>query len=156
MYQNFNNQVGLSVRLKLSDFIETEREEEVMYKISSIYENLQFPFILYLWYEKDKDISHDILREFIKKWEGSLHYKTKIKTSSIQECSEFTWFNIVNFWDSDPKHRFRFQYIYAESILCSSHGCSQGHKNAGSRHIEIIYLFQDIQQDIGTRSHTLH
>ena len=64
MYGNFNSQVRLSVRLKLSDFIGTEREEEVMNKISSIYENLRFPFILYLWYEKDKDISHDILRKF--------------------------------------------------------------------------------------------
>jgi len=117
MYRNFNSQIKLSVRLKLSDFIGTEREKEVMNKISSIWEDLEFPFILYLWYEEDKDVSHDILRKFIKKWEGSLHYKTKIKTSNIQECSEFTWFNIVNFWDSDPKHRFRFQYIYAENDI---------------------------------------
>ncbi len=115
MYRNFNSHVKLSVRLKLSDFIGTEKEEDVMNKISSIWDDLHFPFMLYLWYEEDKDISHDILKKFIKKWEGSLHYKTKIKPANTQTYNEFTWFNIVNSWDADPKHNFRFQYIYAEN-----------------------------------------
>ena len=66
MYRNFNSHVKLSVRLKLSDFIGTEKEEDVMNKISSIWDDLHFPFMLYLWYEEDKDISHDILKKFIK------------------------------------------------------------------------------------------
>ena len=75
MYRNFNSQIKLSVRLKLSDFIGTEREKEVMNKISSIWEDLEFPFILYLWYEEDKDVSHDILRKFIKKLKQNLSLK---------------------------------------------------------------------------------
>ena len=61
MYRNFNSQIKLSVRLKLSDFIGTEREKEVMNKISSIWEDLEFPFILYLWYEEDKDVSTKLI-----------------------------------------------------------------------------------------------
>ncbi len=49
MYRNFNSHVKLSVRLKLSDFIGTEKEEDVMNKISSIWDDLHFPFMLYLW-----------------------------------------------------------------------------------------------------------
>ena len=40
--QNFNNQVSMNVRLKLSDFINTEYESIIMNKLSEIHSKLNF------------------------------------------------------------------------------------------------------------------
>ena len=67
MMQNFNNQVRMNVRLKLSDFINTEYESTIMDKISEVHQKLKAPFSLKLWF--DNDIKAGELKVFLKKYE---------------------------------------------------------------------------------------
>ena len=39
-----------NIRLKLSDFIETDLEDIIMSRIKSIEQKLSMKFVLYLWY----------------------------------------------------------------------------------------------------------
>ena len=53
--QNFNNNSlrNMNVRLKLSDFINTEYESTIMDKISEVHQKLKIPFSLRLWFDND-------------------------------------------------------------------------------------------------------
>ena len=55
MMQNFNNNTlrNMNVRLKLSDFINTEYESTIMDKISEVHKKLKIPFSLRLWFDND-------------------------------------------------------------------------------------------------------
>ena len=65
MHQN-NQTVGkMNVRLKLSDFINTEYESIIMDKISEVHKKLDATFYLRLWF--DGDIKAGDLKEFMKK-----------------------------------------------------------------------------------------
>ncbi len=67
--QNFNNNTlrNMNVRLKLSDFINTEYESTIMDKISEVHQKLKIPFSLRLWF--DNDIKPGELKVFLKKYE---------------------------------------------------------------------------------------
>ena len=58
----------ISLRLKLSDFINTDMEEAVMNKVNGIHSELSVTVLLYLWFEEDEIDSKD-LKEFLMRWE---------------------------------------------------------------------------------------
>ena len=107
----------LSLRLKLSDFINTDIEQEVMEKINNIYDELHTAILLYLWFE-DGEISSKDLKEFLMKWEDKLSFKTVVKRGHKIKLSDFVWFDIVpvNILPSF-RNRLRYQYIGYNKIL---------------------------------------
>ena len=91
--QSFNNQVRMNVRLKLSDFINTEYESIIMDKISEIHGKLKATFSLKLWF--DGDIKAREIKEFLQKYEGGLEYKTVVTTTDKVKPNDFIWFDIT-------------------------------------------------------------
>jgi len=107
----------VSLRLKLSDFINTDIEQEVIKKINNVHNELHITVLLYLWFEEDEINSKD-LKEFLMKWEDKLSFKTIVKQGSKISSSEFVWFDIVpvNIQHS-PRNRFRYQYVDCNKVL---------------------------------------
>ena len=50
----------ISLRLKLSDFINTDMEEAVMNKVNGIHSELSVTVLLYLWFEEDEIDSKEL------------------------------------------------------------------------------------------------
>ena len=86
----------VSLRLKLSDFINTDIEQEVIKKINNVHNELHITVLLYLWFEEDEINSKD-LKEFLMKWEDKLSFKTVVKCGHDISFSDFVWFDIVPF-----------------------------------------------------------
>ena len=107
----------VSLRLKLSDFINTDIEQEVIKKINNVHDELHTTVLLYLWFEEDEISSKD-LKEFLMKWEDKLSFKTVVKRGHDISFSEFVWFDIVpvNILHS-PRNRFRYQYVSHNKVL---------------------------------------
>ena len=107
----------VSLRLKLSDFINTDIEQEVIKKINNVHNELHTTVLLYLWFEEDEINSKD-LKEFLMKWEDKLSFKTVVKRGHDISFSEFVWFDIVpvNILHS-PRNRFRYQYVSHNKVL---------------------------------------
>jgi len=105
------NTLKLSLRMKLSDFIDTEYESQIETKLQYISENVQ-PILLYLWYDPEE---HDItskMKSFTKRWTGNASYKTVIRPTVIHSMREFIWFDIVDIIHQHSCGNYRFQYIY--------------------------------------------
>ena len=107
----------MSLRLKLSDFINTEIESKIMEKINYIHNDLHIAVILYLWFEEDEISSKD-LKDYLMRWEDKLSFKTVVKQGSYIKPNDFIWFDIV---PSEARYssnkRFEFKYINKEHIL---------------------------------------
>ena len=107
----------ISLRLKLSDFINSDIEEEVMEKINIVHSKLHTTVLLYLWFEEDEINSKD-LKEFLMKWEDKLSFKTVVKQGFYISTSEFIWFDIVPFnIPHSDRNRFRYQYVSYNKVL---------------------------------------
>ena len=108
----------ISLRLKLSDFINTDMEEAVMNKINSIHTELSVTVLLYLWFEEDEIDSKD-LKEFLMRWEDKLSFRTIIKQSHKLHIKDFIFFDIIHTHISDSKisKRFSYSYINSDNIL---------------------------------------
>ena len=107
----------ISLRLKLSDFINTDIEQEVMEKINTVHNKLHTRVLLYLWFEEGEINSKD-LKEFLMKWEDKLSFKTVVKQSFYISTSEFIWFDIVPVnIPASSRNRFRYQYVGYNKIL---------------------------------------
>ena len=107
----------ISLRLKLSDFINTDIEQEVMEKVNAVHTELHITVSLYLWFEEDEISSKD-LKEFLMKWEDKLSFKTIVKQGSKISSGEFIWFDIVPFnIPHSDRNRFRYQYVSYNKIL---------------------------------------
>ena len=110
MMQNFNNQVRMNVRLKLSDFINTEYESTIMSKLTEIHSKLNATFYLRLWF--NDDIKAGELKVFLKKYEEGLEYKTIISTTDKLTPNEFVWFDITpkSYPHSVDNSRYGYSY----------------------------------------------
>ena len=107
----------VSLRLKLSDFINTDIEQEVIKKINNIHKELHTTILLYLWFE-DGEINSKDLKEFLMKWEDKLSFKTIVKQGFYINTSEFIWFDIIPInTPSSPYKRFQYQYSDSNKIL---------------------------------------
>ena len=108
---------SLSLRLKLSDFINTDIEQEVMENINAVHTELHITVLLYLWFEEDEINSKD-LKEFLMKWEDTLSFKTVVKRGHDISFSDFVWFDIVPVnIPTSSRNRFRYQYVSYNKIL---------------------------------------
>ena len=106
-----------SLRLKLSDFINSDIEEVVMSKINAIHNELNVTVLLYLWFEEDEISSKD-LKDFLLRWEKKLTFKTVVKQGYKLQTSDFVFFDILpkNVPDTVAK-RFSYNYINSSKIL---------------------------------------
>ena len=108
----------ISLRLKLSDFINTDIEETVMNKINQIHSELHVTVLLYLWFEED-DITGKDLKDFLMRWEDKLTFKTVVKQGHLLQFNEYIFFDIIpiNISDSDISKRFSYRYATSDNIL---------------------------------------
>ena len=108
------------LRLKLSDFLGTDYETEVLDKLREI-NNLDFmpPFEIYLWYDRDNDkVELNRLKDFIVDWEsrGDFKSKTIIVPEFFDRPVDFIWYDIIprEVSDSNFIQYSRFQWRYSE------------------------------------------
>ena len=107
------------LRLKLSDFLGTDYETEVLDKLREI-NNLDFmpPFEIYLWYDRDNDkVDLNRLKDFIVDWEskGDFRSKTFIIPEFFDRPRDFIWYDIIprEVSDSNYIQYSRFQWRYS-------------------------------------------
>ena len=107
----------ISLRLKLTDFINTEIESEIMEKIDKTHNDLNIAVLLYLWFE-DGEIDTVDLKKFLMRWEKNLSFKTVIKQDSIMKSDEFIWFDVVpTGLPHTSNKRFEFTYTNNKNII---------------------------------------
>ena len=105
----------MRVRLKLSDFIDTEYEDDVMESINKVYSELQSLILLHLWYDEGDNIK---LKNFLMKWEDKLHFKTIVKEGTDISSDEFIFFDILPIEKEQANwSRFTYQYKNKKSIV---------------------------------------
>ena len=83
----------VSLRLKLSDFINTDIEEKVMNIVNHAHTELSVTVLLYLWFEESEIVSKD-LKKFLIKWEDKLSFKTIIKQGHQLQLNDYIFFDI--------------------------------------------------------------
>ena len=107
----------VNVRMNLFHFLNKPYEKDVIDKLSEISAD-SIVFYLRLWYE-DGTISTKDLKEFLLKYESSLHFKTNIRVGNNLKPGDFVWFNIIDNDNVGKLDRVRFEYIYnsEEQIL---------------------------------------
>ena len=111
----------IRLRMKLSDFINTDKEQEIMEMVNKTHIDLTTAILLHLWFE-DGEINSTDLKNFLIRWEDKLHFRTIVKHNSDVEPHEFIFFDIVP--DDTPdngRHRFAYRYINNDRILDGLH-----------------------------------
>ena len=108
------------LRLKLSDFLGTDYEKEVLDKLREI-NNKDYmpPFEIYLWYDRDNDkVELSRLKDFIVDWESKGDFKSKniIVPEFFDRPVDFIWYDIIprEVSDSNFIQYSRFQWRYSE------------------------------------------
>ena len=84
----------IRVRIKLSDFIDTDYESEVMEMINKTHNDLRVMILLHLWYGEE-DVKIIKLKDFLIRWEDKLHFKTVVKQNSSVNNDEFVFYDII-------------------------------------------------------------
>ena len=108
---------NIRVRMKLSDFINTDNEKEIMEMINKTHSDLSTTILLHLWYEND-EISSTDLKDFLLRWENILHFRTIVKNNSNVEQYEFVFFDIIPISvPKNKKYRFSYTYINTNKII---------------------------------------
>ena len=103
----------IKLRLKLSDFIDTDLEKIIMERIKAIENDLQIRIILYFWLG-DENID---LKSFYERWKDDLSIKTIIKNDSSLRANEFIYFDIApHDVDYNSNVRFQAKYKFIEEI----------------------------------------
>tara|TARA_R100001369_G_scaffold7471_4_gene18666 strand:+ start:2444 stop:2887 length:444 start_codon:yes stop_codon:yes gene_type:complete len=88
------------LRLKLSDFLGTDYESDILKKLRDINNEGHFPpFEIYLWYDRENDKNIDLsrLKDFIVEWEskGDFKSKTIIVPEFFDRPRDFIWYDII-------------------------------------------------------------
>lgn len=112
--------------MNLSHFLNKPFEKDVIEKLNAVHKD-NVKFYLVLWYE-DGSLKPKDLKDFMLKYESSLHFKTTMKVGDVLKPNEFIWFDLTNKYDMSG-NQVRFQYTYSkeESIL---KGLEEFHKCA--------------------------
>ena len=100
----------IRVRIKLSDFIDTDYESEVMEMINKTHNDLRVMILLHLWYGEE-DVKIIKLKDFLIRWEDKLHFKTVVKQNSSVNNDEFVFYDIIP-KDVKQIELSRFSYVY--------------------------------------------
>ncbi len=109
------------LRLKLSDFLGTDYEKEVLDKLREI-NNKDYmpPFEIYLWYDRDNDkVDLSRLKDFIVDWEskGDFKSRTIIVPEFFDRPVDFIWYDIIPREVYDNRHiqYSRFSWVYSNA-----------------------------------------
>ena len=103
----------IKLRLKLSDFIDTDLENIIMERIKAIENDLNIKIILYFWLGDEK-IN---LKGFYERWKENLSIKTIIKNDSSLKANEFIYFDIApHDIGYNSNVRFQAKYKFIEEI----------------------------------------
>ena len=102
----------VSLRLKLSDFINSDIEKAVMDKVNDIHNDLNITVLLYLWFEED-EINSKNLKKFLMSWEDKLSFRTIVKQGCKLSADQFVWFDVIP-TNVTSNLRNRFQYCYSK------------------------------------------
>jgi len=105
----------IKVRMKLSDFINTEHEDKIMNKYSEVNKNHHVASMLYLWFEESDNITK--LKDFISRWEKKLSIQTKIKSGSSIGNNDWLFFDIKPSSLGTSRARFTFSYSDSNQIF---------------------------------------
>ena len=113
--------------MNLSHFLNKPFEEDVIKKLEDAH-NDSVKYYLTLWYE-DGSLTPVKLKDFIKKYEPRLFFKTRIKVGNDLKFNDFIWYDIIDANNANKSNRVRFQYTYysEENIL---KGLDEFHKCA--------------------------
>ena len=107
----------VSLRLKLSDFINTDIEQEVMNKINDAHTEFRITVLLYLWFEEG-ELSNKDLKDFLMRWEDKLTFKTVVKQGHKLMLNDYIFFDIIPVGTPDNiSKRFSYNYINTDKIL---------------------------------------
>ena len=82
----------VSLRLKLSDYINTDIEEKVMNIVNHAHTELNVTVLLYLWFEEG-ELSNKDLKEFLMRWEDKLSFKTVVKQGHQLQINDYIFFD---------------------------------------------------------------
>jgi|TARA_B100001778_G_scaffold60308_1_gene46926 hypothetical protein len=105
----------MRVRIKLSDFIDTKYEDEILELISNVHTDLKSFILLHLWYNEGDDIK---LKDFLIRWEDKLHFKTIVKEGTDVTSDEFIFFDILPEEEQQAEwSRFTYQYKDKKNIV---------------------------------------
>ena len=108
------------LRLKLSDFLGTDFESEVLTKLHDINNEGHFPpFEIYLWYDRDNDkVDLSRLKDFIIDWEskGDFKRRTIIVPEFFDRPVDFIWFDILpnEVYNNNSIQYSRFRWNYSD------------------------------------------
>ena len=103
----------INIRLKLSDFIDTDLEKTIMDRIKKIENDLHVKIIIYFWI----DDSYVNIKSFYDRWKDNLSIKTIIKNDNSLKANEFIFFDIApSNIDYNSNVRFQTKYDYIEEI----------------------------------------
>ena len=111
-----------SLRLKVTDFLATDFEQEVFQELMKI-KQLDYlsgvPFPLYLWYDRETEmVDLNTLEPFIKYWKTEAQFNTKIIIipELTDDQNHFITYDIrpkgVKPANKDYMENFRFSYEY--------------------------------------------
>jgi|TARA_R100001480_G_scaffold71670_1_gene82813 hypothetical protein len=104
------------VRMKLSDFINTDYEQVIMERYSEVSGKYNVASMLYLWFDEDDQV--DNLKEFITRWENGLSLQTKIMNSSSLSHNDWLFFDIRPLGlKRDGNSRFSYEYSTSKQIV---------------------------------------
>ena len=107
----------MCVRMKLSDFIDTDIESDVMEMMDKTHTDLKTTIFLNLWYEND-EISSGNLKDFLIRWEDKLHFRTKVTQNSEVPHGEFIFYDIVpKGYKDNQRYRFKYEYVSNSKII---------------------------------------
>jgi len=106
----------IKVRLKLSDFINTESENTIMNNLEKINKKYNVACMLYLWFDED-EFQLTELKPFITKWENKLSFQTKLKIGSELGANDWLFFDIIPSDLDKNKSRFTYKYKFIEQIV---------------------------------------
>ena len=85
--------IKLSLRMDLSDFINTDSEKDIINKLEEIHKD-DIKYYLTLWY-RDGAIPPEDINKFLLEYENNLHLKTKIVVDNKLKPNDFIWFDIT-------------------------------------------------------------
>jgi hypothetical protein len=112
--------MSLKLRLKLSDFIGTTAEDDIMLKICDLHVSLPMAFELLLWYPEGH-LSATRVGDFLKTWESRLKNKTRVVATDTVKFNESIFFNIVGQKYTNPKLHYNFEYVFTGNVIEGIH-----------------------------------
>jgi len=107
----------VSLRMKLSEFINTDHEAPIMNYIDTCH--IRLPFFLNFWCNEG-EIDVDTIQRFADDNKDKLHIRTVIKSTPMLGANDFIWYDIIK-KDDDTQmgdgRRFVHNYTTPEELI---------------------------------------